>query len=344
MIANENTNVVQGNYLVENRPKMTLNETRLLITIIAMVNKEDTKLKRMEIPVREFADLWKVDEKSAYNQIKTALRGLRSKEFFYEDINPDTGKMRFLTTSYISTAAYEEGAGFAMVEISEAFRPYLLELKKNFTQYGLGNVLMLNSVNSIRTFELLKQYETIGHRDFKIKEFKKFLSIEDKYALTADLRRFVLEPATKEINENTDIRVAFEIKGRGERARICWTIQKKDVKTTDKNQMSIDDYIDIDKEEDSKYNLYREALEEYFELFPKLKISNAELDLYESYAARNIPDNYVLTSIWDKQQWVYRYMNAQVKYLLVYNEEHPIKQAKAILKKAIKEDYNGYSK
>ena len=344
MLPVEKTNIVQANHLIENRPKMNLHETRLLITIIGMINKEDKEFKLLEIPVREFADLWDIDENAAYRQIKGALRGLRNKEFFVEGVNPKTGKMRFLTASYISLATYEEGAGYATVEISEAFKPYLLELKKNYTLYGLHNVLALNSVNTIRTFELLKQYETIGYREFKIDEYKKLLGIEDKYALTADLRRFVLESAAKEINENTDIKVSFEIKGRGERAKICWTIQKKNVAKADENQMSLDDYIDIGKEEDSKYGLYREALEEYFALFPKLKVSNAELDLYESYAARKIPENYIMTSLWDKQQWIYHYLNSQVKYLLVYNEDHPIKQAKAILKKAIKEDYNEYAK
>lgn len=344
MLPVEKTNIVQANHLIENRPRMSLHETRLLITIIGMINKEDKEFKLLEIPVREFADLWDIDENSAYSQIKGALRGLRNKEFFIEGVNPKTGKMRFLTASYITLATYEEGAGYATVEISEAFKPYLLELKKNYTLYGLHNVLTLNSVNAIRTFELLKQYETIGHREFGIDEYKKFLGIENKYPNLNDLKRFVLNPAMDEINQNTDIHVTYETKGRGERAKICWTIQRKNVAKADENQLSIEDYIDVEKAEDSKYGLYREALEEYFELFPKLKISNAELDLYESYAARNIPDSYVMTSLWDKQRWVYHYMNAQVTYLLVYNEEHPIKQAKAILKKAIKEDYDKYSK
>lgn len=344
MSSTENTNVVQANYLLENRPRMNKDETRLFLTIISMINKDDSELSPLEIPVKDFAELWDVDENAAYRKIKSALLGLQSKLFVVEGVNPKSGKMRFFSTTYLSTAAYEQGSGYAYVKIAPDFKPYLLELKKNYTLYGLGNVLKLNSVNAIRTFELLKQYETTGVRVFGINEYKKLLGIENKYPNLNDLKRFVLEPAMNEVNQSTDIQVTYEIKGRGERAKIYWTIRRKNAEKVDKNQMSIDDYIDVGKEEDSKYGLYREALEEYLELFPKLKISNAELDLYESYAARNIPDNYVMTSLWDKQRWIYNYMSSQVKYLVVYNEEHPIKQAKAILKKAIKEDYNGYSK
>ena len=344
MNVTEKTTIVQANYLLENRPKMTLNETRLFLTMLAHIKKTDDDLKPIEIPVREIAELWEMDDKSAYNQIKTALIGLQGKLFIIEDVNKNTGKQRFFSTTYISSASYEQGEGYAVVEISPRFKPYLIALSEQFTSYGIKNVLGLSSVNAIRVFELLKQYLPIGYRDFKVNDFKKYLGIENKYPNNNDLKRFVLEPAMDEVNQNTDIHVTYEIKGRGERAKICWTIQKKNVAKVDKNQMSLEDYIDIGEEEDRKYALYREALEEYFELFPKLRISNAELDLYESYAARNIPDDYVMTSLWDKQRWIYHYMNSQVEYLLVYNENHPIKQAKAILKKAIKEDYNDYSK
>ena len=245
-----NTNIVQANFLLENRPKFTKDETRLFLTILGSVNKDDEDFKPLEIPVSEFADLWGIESNAAYRKIKEALHGLVKKDFFIEGINKRTGKMRFLAMSYLSMATYEEGEGYATVEISPTFKPYLLALKQNYTKYVLNNILQLTTVNAIRNYELLKQYETLGNRKFTIDEYKKMLAIEDKYALNADLRRYVLEPAIAEINANTDIFVSYKLKGRGKKATIDFTIHKNDIKALPQseseieNQMLLDDFTD----------------------------------------------------------------------------------------------------
>lgn len=223
----ETSNIVQANYLIENRPKFTKDETRLFLTILGAINKDDVDFKPLKISVAEFADLWNVDSKNAYATIKKALRGLRNKEFFLEGRNPETGKLRFITSGSISMAMYEEGEGYATVEVSQLFKPYLLALKKNYTRYMMENILNLSTVNAIRNYELLKQYEAAGKRVFTVEEYKSILKIEDKYERNTDLRIKVLEPAVKEINANTDIRVHYEIAGRGQKAKIVFTIWSK---------------------------------------------------------------------------------------------------------------------
>ena len=120
MRVKEHSNIVQANFLLENRPKFTKDETRLFLTIVGSVNKDDEDFKQLEIPVSEFANLWGIESNAAYRKIKEALRGLVQKEFFIEGVNQKTGKMRFLSMSYLSMATYEEGEGYATVEISRA--------------------------------------------------------------------------------------------------------------------------------------------------------------------------------------------------------------------------------
>lgn len=220
-----NTNIVQANYLIEHRPKFTKDETRLFLTIIGAINKGDVDFKPLEIPVSEIAELWNMESNAAYRKIKTALRGLVRKEFFLEGVDQETGKIHFISASYLSAAAYEVGAGTAKIEISQAFRPYLLVLKKNYTLYVLENILKLSTVNSIRNYELLKQYEAVGRRIFSVEDYKCMLGIEKKYAQNIDLRLYVIEPAVKEINAHTDIRIYYEMVGRGPKAEIVFTIK-----------------------------------------------------------------------------------------------------------------------
>lgn len=236
------SDVKMANYLVENRPRMNVDETRLFLTLVASVNKDDIELNTLNIPVSEFAALWGIPLDAAYSKLKTALRGLRSKEFFVEGVNPQTGKMRFISTSYITTAAYEEGCAYATVKISDEFKPYLLALKACYTSYVLENVMNLSSVNAIRNYELLKQYQGLGQRTFTIAEYKQLLKIDGKYAQNTDLRIKVIDPAVMEINENTDINVSYEFVGRGQRAKLKFTIKAKPAPVeVDPNQVSLYD-------------------------------------------------------------------------------------------------------
>ncbi|MBQ8245774.1 MAG: replication initiation protein [Lachnospiraceae bacterium] len=223
----ENTNIVQSNYLVENRPSLTKDETRLFLTIIGAINKDDSEFNLLQIPVKEFAALWGMETRHAYQQIKDALRGLRSKEFYIEGENPQTGKQRFLTASSVSAAVYEEGEGYATVEVSQLFRPYLLELKEKYTIYVLQNIMNLSGVNTIRNYEILKQYQTLGQRKMMLSEYKRILHIEDKYPRNIDLKRYVIAPAIQEINEKTDIYVTYDFGGRSDKAFVIFTIKSQ---------------------------------------------------------------------------------------------------------------------
>lgn len=255
MQVKENSNIVQANYLIENRPRFTKDETRLFLTILGAINKDDVDFKPLKISVAEFADLWNVDSKNAYATIKKALRGLRNKEFFLEGRNPETGKLRFITSGSISMAMYEEGEGYATVEVSQLFKPYLLALKKNYTRYMLENILNLPTVNAIRNYELLKQYETAGKRVFTVEEYKFVLKIEDKYERNTDLKVKVLEPAVKEINANTDIKVHYEIVGRGQKAKIVfniWPKKKADVVPAPETKSELPPKADVGAEAPAK--------------------------------------------------------------------------------------------
>lgn len=290
MKVKESTNIVQANFLIENRPKLTRDETRLFLTIVGAVNKDDEDFRLLQIPVSEFAELWGIESNAAYRKIKEALRGLVKKEFFIEGVNQKTGKMRFLSMSYLSSAAYEEGEGYATVEISKAFKPYLLEIKENYTRYILENVLNLTTVNAIRNYELLKQYEKLGQRSFTVEEYKKYLKIEDKYSRNTDLRVFVVEPAVSEINANTDIFVTYEFIGRGKKASIQFNISKKsEIDEQIPGQLSISE-IEDPKEatfsEENPMDFFRECFER---VNPAWNITDEKIEYVVSMIKDTIP-------------------------------------------------------
>lgn len=223
MVVQENT-VVQANALIEKKPKMTRDEQRLFLSIVSMIDSKNQDFDQYEISVRDFAQVWGVGIDSAYSQFIAAVDGLLSKKFFDETVN-ERGKRNFYGTTFISSGKYTEGEAYAKIRLDPDFKPYLLGLKETYTQYMLKYVVNLNSKHSIRIYELLKQYEKIGSRTFDISDLKEMLAIPGKYPNNSNFVRVVLNPAVDEINDGTDLKVKFEMIGRGKDARVRFDIK-----------------------------------------------------------------------------------------------------------------------
>ncbi|HCW08179.1 MAG TPA: replication initiation protein, partial [Cytophagales bacterium] len=78
--------------------------------------------------------------------------------------------------------------------------PYLSKLEGTFTKYELKHIGNMSSIYGIRFYELLMQWKTAGKREIEINWLKKQFQIEDKYAAIKDLKKYVIDPAIKDIN------------------------------------------------------------------------------------------------------------------------------------------------
>ena len=67
----------------------------------------------------------------------------------------------------------------------------------------------MRSSYSIRLYELLKQYENIGHRTFNLDELEDILQVPQSYCVWRDFNKRVLETGEKEINKFSDIKISY---------------------------------------------------------------------------------------------------------------------------------------
>ena len=81
---------------------------------------------------------------------------------------------------------------------------FFFNLTRHFTTYDFENIAHLG-LYSIRIYELLKQYETIGHRTLEFEEMKRMFELQDKYPLFANFFSKIITPSVKEINKHTDL-------------------------------------------------------------------------------------------------------------------------------------------
>jgi hypothetical protein len=190
--------VVQHNKIVEARYKLTVEEQRLLKTLVSKIQLHDEDFKVYEITVLELANLIGIVDDYYYSRVKAITKKLRD-----SSLNFMNDKGEEVQTGWLSSAKYYKGV--VKLRFDPELKPYLLQLKNYFTSYELGNILRLKGMYSIRIYELLKQYERIGKREFTIDLFRQTLNIENEYQQYRDLKKFVLSPAEKEITEKTDI-------------------------------------------------------------------------------------------------------------------------------------------
>ena len=119
-----------------------------------------------------------------------------------------------------SNVDYILGTGSFTVGINPKASPYFFELKNNFTAMQLKSVLNCSSKYAKRLYAIACQWRSVGSKRFEIEELKKMLGLIDKkgneqFERISDFKIKVLDVAKKQINENTDIEIDFELKKRG---------------------------------------------------------------------------------------------------------------------------------
>lgn len=217
--------VTQSNELVSARYALPLGEMRLLFTVMSKVQPTDTKLTVYRIPVAEFADFLGVAKGSAYEEMKKITKSIITR---YVEIKEPGAVTQ---TTWMAQAKYIDGAGIVEAQLSEAMIPFLLSLKKNFTQYKLTMLLSFKSQYSLRLYMLLKQKHDHNPNtktyEFELGELRKMLGVSieaiprrDKFdkaqeavELYPEYKHFkasILEAAKKELTAKADFSFEYE--------------------------------------------------------------------------------------------------------------------------------------
>ena len=195
----ENMLITQANKLVEAKYTLSLYEQRLILIMISMIEPEDEDFKDYIIKVSDFSDLIGLKSRNLYPTIKKLLVKLRERTLVIEK-----GK-DYLITGWISSAEYVSSEGIVKLSFDSKLKPFLLQLKREFTKQKLGQAIKFKGVYTIRIYGLLKQYEKLGTRGFSVDEFRKVLGIADgKLSFFADLKKRTITQAQKEFSRKDE--------------------------------------------------------------------------------------------------------------------------------------------
>ena len=203
--------VCKANKVIEAGYKLTLNEQRVILGCIAQVNSKEALLTtdRFELSAKDFAKWFSVSDDAAYLALCDVAESLFNRYIIIDNPFPDNPKINRLKTRWISSIIYMSDEGKISLCFAQDMLPYLSELKGQFTRYKLEHIGKMTSIYAIRLYELLAQWDGLGIREVEIDWLRKQFELEDKYAAIKDLKKYVIDPAIKDINTHSNYQVSW---------------------------------------------------------------------------------------------------------------------------------------
>ena len=201
----------QSNAITTARYDMTALEMDIMFALLARLNKDDKPGTMYQLRVQELEQL--TGREWNYHRLGPSVEALIGRCYHIEEDNS------WLKVTMLASAEYIKGQGVIELEISEKLRPYLIDLKNNFTSYRLQSVLSLTSKYAKRIYELASQWKDIGAtKTYSLDEFKYMLSLKDptnkepeQYLQISNLKKFVLDIAVQQINDHTDLTISYKL-------------------------------------------------------------------------------------------------------------------------------------
>ena len=211
--------VVKSNRLNMAIQNLTLPELRIIQLAIVDARETGNGLSTdtpLRIDAMRYAEAFETTRQNAYNRMKEAEETLFNRRFTFLDSEGKTVKSRWIQrVRYLD----DEGAielAFTLDVVKGITR--LDGAEEFFTQYLLSQTSNLNSVYSVRLYELLIQWKTaVKTPVFELSLFRGQMGLNDgEYKAMNDFKKRVLDLAVNEINEKTDLTVSYtqEKKGR----------------------------------------------------------------------------------------------------------------------------------
>jgi plasmid replication initiation protein len=200
--------IKKDNDLIQAKYRVGIHEQRLLFAVLGAIRTDDKVFNKYTIDLKEIAHLHGLTlNNDLYKQLHRA-----AEELLVTVVDISIGKTVRKTT-WLNYVEYVPNEAQLKVTIHDELKPYLLQLKANFTQYQFAAVANFKNSYSIRFYELLKMRQNMGkggqfYIEYALVELKKLLGIpNDEYKQATDLRARVIKPAMDEIDTQTDLNI-----------------------------------------------------------------------------------------------------------------------------------------
>ncbi|WP_352339588.1 replication initiation protein RepM [Psychrobacter sp. 16-MNA-CIBAN-0192] len=205
--------VVKTNQLNSALQNLSLPEIRIVQLAIVDARETNTGLstdKPLRIDALRYAEMFETTRQNGYKRMKEAEETLFNRRFSYID---DDGKV--VKSRWIQQVRYLDDEGaielvFTLAVVNGISR--INGAEDFFTSYLLEQTASMDSIYSVRLYELLVQWKAAKQTPmFELEKFRDQLGVEaNEYKAMCDFKKRVLQVAIDEINEKSDIKISYE--------------------------------------------------------------------------------------------------------------------------------------
>ena len=220
--------VVQHNDLISSVAKMDKIPLKIFELAVSCIDTDNPpKDNIIYLSKSELFTFFKVNDSNKHSRFKQAIEVMQKQAYFNIKANKELGieYESIVPIPYIKWTDYTDEV---ILQFQPQIMPYLIELKKNFTQYALSDVMELNSKYSIILYKWLsmnynqyehysikggrreEQLEVYQNPSISIKELRIMTDTINLYKTFKDFDSYVLKNSLKEINEHTHFNVTYE--------------------------------------------------------------------------------------------------------------------------------------
>ncbi|MCT3136724.1 RepB family plasmid replication initiator protein, partial [Lactococcus lactis] len=294
----EKRKVVEHNSLITSIAKMDKTPLKMFELAVSCIDTENPpKDNTVYLSKTDLFAFFKVSDNDKHSRFKQAVEKMQKQAFF--QIKEEQGKgFKFKSIVPIPYVEWTDYNDEVKIEFHREIMPYLINLKKNFTQHALSDIAELNSKYSIILYRWLSmnynQYEHYsnkgGRRVEQVEAYRNpTISMEELRIMTdtvneyKDFRNFekrILKNSIEEITEHTSFNVTYDKIKKGRSIdSIVFHITKK--RRADDNSYKLEDKtykeVKIEKEQ-SEAILVKQAMESKY---TRLLLENFLLSPYE---------------------------------------------------------------
>lgn len=204
VIAKDNLKATQDNQLIEACYTMSLNEKRLLLFGISKINPsifpDVNKPFKFEITAQDWKEQFGDD--NPWRALKRSCEKLMSRTLTLHSKSNNLDKTML---NWFEEAKFFNKQGRVVVTFTRSVQVRLAGMLEQFTTIDLLAVSELTSIHAVRLYELLSQFKSTCYRIMSIDDFRFAMDVVDTNKGTKELKRAVLNPAVKQLNEKSDL-------------------------------------------------------------------------------------------------------------------------------------------
>lgn len=180
----------------------TAEEQDFFFSLLTQIRDKGTETVRFD--KRELAELadYSIEHNERFKNTITRL-AKRTNSMYYEEYKSSNGRSSYellpLFQRFYADWADDLSDMFIEVRVTDEFEYILNKLNIEFTGFKIEEFLQIKSTYAKVAYRALKQWKTVGKKEYSIDEFKRIYEVPKSYS-AGDINKRIIKPIKKELS------------------------------------------------------------------------------------------------------------------------------------------------